>query len=397
MKKIYLVFVILSCLFYTTNIFAQAASITWPLTSTQNPNTPIGNIQGLPEVIGVGSPFLSTGAPANLMSIYGYNSFNNSGQELWVGNQGGTWVPDPPAPATPQLDPLRYIQFNVAPTAGNNFTVNNISFKYGDDNNGFTNFNILAFKASYSIDGFLTETFLNTTPLVYLNLTMSTFTAQNLNVLVSNGQTFSLRIYMYPILNGIAMARTFAIHKDVIIEGRTSPEIANNGSMCGMKFNDLNGNGQKDDGEQGLSGWTITLSMGAVQMTATTGADGSYCFNNLAAGTYTLSETQQDGWQQTFPASPGTQIVTLTSGQKVINIDFGNKQLLGSICGMKFNDLNGNGLKDDGELGLPGWTINLSMGAVQMTATTEADGGYCFNNLAVGTYTLSETLQSGWQ
>jgi hypothetical protein len=193
------------------------------------------------------------------------------------------------------------------------------------------------------------------------------------------------------------MARTFAIHKDVIIEGRTSPVVVNNGSICGMKFNDLNGNGRKDEGELGLPGWTITLSMGAVQMTATTGADGSYCFYNLAAGTYTLSETLQSGWQQTYPASPGTQTITLTSGQSILNVDFGNKQLLGSICGMKFNDLNGNGRKDTGELGLSGWTITLSMGAVQMTATTSADGSYCFNNLAAGTYTLTETLQSGWQ
>ncbi|KAF0142115.1 MAG: hypothetical protein FD122_952 [Stygiobacter sp.] len=398
MKKVYKWLLILTIIFLT-NLSAQVASVTWPLTSNQNPNTPIGSITASPEIISAGSPFLSTGAAANLMTIYGYNSFNNSGQELWVGNQGGTWVADPPAPATPLLDPLRFIQFNTAPTAGNNFTVTNISFKYGDDNNGFTNFNILAFKASYSINGFQTETFLNTNPLVYLNLTMSTFTAQNLNVIVPSGQTFSLRIYMYPVLRGIAMARTFAIHKDVIIEGRTSPADLNNGSICGMKFWDFFPNGIKDESELllGLSGWTITLTMGAVQMTAITGTNGAYCFNNLPAGTYTLTETPQDGWLQTFPPSPGVHTITLAAGQSVDNIDFGNKRLLGSISGTKFNDVNGTGDQQySNEPGLPNWTINLT-GPVTTSTTTDANGLYHFDNLPAGTYTVTETNQTGWQ
>ncbi|OGV08464.1 MAG: hypothetical protein A2499_04710 [Stygiobacter sp. RIFOXYC12_FULL_38_8] len=398
MKKVYKWLLILTIIFFT-NLSAQVASVTWPLTSNQNPNTPIGSITASPEIISAGSSFLSTGAAANLMTIYGYNSFNNSGQELWVGNQGGTWVADPPAPATPLLDPLRFIQFNTAPTAGNNFTVTNISFKYGDDNNGFSNFNILAFKASYSINGFQTETFLNTNPLVYLNLTMSTFTAQNLNVIVPSGQTFSLRIYMYPVLRGIAMARTFAIHKDVIIEGRTSPADLNNGSLCGMKFWDYYQNGIKDESELllGLSGWTITLTMGAVQMTAITGTNGAYCFNNLPAGTYTLTETPQDGWLQTFPPSPGVHTITLAVGQSVENIDFGNKRLLGSISGTKFNDVNGTGDQQySNEPGLPNWTINLT-GPVTTSTTTDANGLYHFDNLPAGTYTVTETNQTGWQ
>jgi len=35
-------------------------------------------------------------------------------------------------------------------------------------------------------------------------------------------------------------------------------------------------------------------------------------------------------------------------------------EALGSISGQKFNDLNGNGVKDAGELGLSGWTIVLT-------------------------------------
>jgi hypothetical protein len=181
------------------------------------------------------------------------------------------------------------------------------------------------------------------------------------------------------------------------------------GSICGMKFNDLNGNGIQDPGEPGLPGWIINLTYnyitGPVHLTDTTDANGNYCFNNLQpGGTYTVFETNQSGWQQTLPVSPGTYTIPLTSGEHKDSINFGNKQLpqLGSICGMKFNDLNGNGVQDPGEPGLPGWIINLTYnyvtGPVHLTDTTDANGDYCFNNLQPGgTYTVFETNQSGWQ
>jgi len=69
---------------------------------------------------------------------------------------------------------------------------------------------------------------------------------------------------------------------------------------------------------------------------------------------------------------------------------------LGSICGMKFSDDNGNGSQDTGELGLAGWTISLTSynllgAATTVTAITDATGAYCFTNLAADTYTIKET------
>ena len=75
-------------------------------------------------------------------------------------------------------------------------------------------------------------------------------------------------------------------------------------------------------------------------------------------------------------------------------MNFGNFKL-GEICGVKFNDLNGNGKKDDGEPGLAGWTITLTPGGATMV--TDADGHYCFSGLFTGDYTLTETLQDGWK
>ncbi len=72
-------------------------------------------------------------------------------------------------------------------------------------------------------------------------------------------------------------------------------------------FNDLNANGLKDGGESGQSGWTVYLDadgngqLGTGETSAITAADGSYSFTGLAAGTYTVAEVQQLGWQQTSP------------------------------------------------------------------------------------------------
>ena len=78
-------------------------------------------------------------------------------------------------------------------------------------------------------------------------------------------------------------------------------------AISGQVFNDLNADGLKDTGESGQSGWTVYLDadgngqLGTGETSATTAADGSYSFDGLAAGTYTVAEVQQPGWQQTSP------------------------------------------------------------------------------------------------
>ena len=79
-------------------------------------------------------------------------------------------------------------------------------------------------------------------------------------------------------------------------------------TISGQVFNDLNANGLKDGGESGQSGWTVYLDangngqLDTGETSTTTAADGSYSFDGLAAGTYTVAEVQQSGWQQTSPA-----------------------------------------------------------------------------------------------
>ena len=77
------------------------------------------------------------------------------------------------------------------------------------------------------------------------------------------------------------------------------------------------------------------------------------------------------------------------------NIDFGNFEKA-EINGYKFNDHNGNGIEDNGDEQLSGWTIELKdgQGNLLMTDVTD-DSGYNFEGLSPGTYTVCEVQQSG--
>src|SRR2546426_2347095 len=80
----------------------------------------------------------------------------------------------------------------------------------------------------------------------------------------------------------------------------------------------------------------------------------------------------------------------------------------GTKSGVKFNDLNANGVKDVGEPGLAGWTISAyadgngdgTLSATEAatpaaSATTDGTGSYTLT-LSPGTYVVCEVLQPTW-
>jgi SdrD B-like domain len=97
-------------------------------------------------------------------------------------------------------------------------------------------------------------------------------------------------------------------------------------TISGRKFDDRGVDGSSA-GDPGLPGWGIALNGGAP---TTTGPDGGFAFSGLRPGNYTVAEQQQAGWRQTTPGS-GTTTVTVTSGQVLSGVEFGNV-CLGSIA-----------------------------------------------------------------
>ena len=94
----------------------------------------------------------------------------------------------------------------------------------------------------------------------------------------------------------------------------------------------------------------------------TTGEDGTYAFEDLDAGSYEVVSVGPEGWVLTT-ASP-IQVV-LDADDAVFNeASFGwMEEVVGRtaiITGMVWNDLNGDGMVDDGEPGVEGIKVNLT-------------------------------------
>lgn len=106
-----------------------------------------------------------------------------------------------------------------------------------------------------------------------------------------------------------------------------SIDSTSRGTICGWKFNDLDGDGVRDSGEPGLPGWTISafLDGDTLSVTTNTDANGHYCLESLPQGSWIVTEGHVAGWTQTMPGAPGTYIVTVRNGD-LLNLTFGNKK-----------------------------------------------------------------------
>ena len=93
-------------------------------------------------------------------------------------------------------------------------------------------------------------------------------------------------------------------------------------SITGHVFFDRNHDGHFNFGEHGLAGQTVQLldSTNTVIATATTGFDGSYHFDKLAMGVYTVRVEVPAGYTLT---TPGTRSAQITRGQTIDDQDFG--------------------------------------------------------------------------
>jgi len=114
------------------------------------------------------------------------------------------------------------------------------------------------------------------------------------------------------------------------------------GGIRGTKFNDLDGNGQRDPGEPGIQGIVIYVDLnkdgkiGILEPAATTDANGNYTINGVPAGTdYQVREVPRPGLVQIFPDPAdaatlgGAHVdVDVVSGVFTTGINFGNQLAL---------------------------------------------------------------------
>jgi LPXTG-motif cell wall-anchored protein len=195
----------------------------------------------------------------------------------------------------------------------------------------------------------------------------------------------------------VQQAKYFATtaESDVIkLEEAGSKEVnfgnAEYGRIDGLKFEDKNGDGIHDSGENGLEGVEVTLTGQGITKTTKSGEDGNFFFDQLLPGEYTVSETVTPG----FYASTPIKIEVVVTTGATIPITFSNCEY-GKIIGMKFLDDGDNKLSAEKDTPKAGVTIKLTgttkLGElVSMSTATAADGSFSFLNVEAGTYKVTE-------
>ena len=176
------------------------------------------------------------------------------------------------------------------------------------------------------------------------------------------------------------------------------------GNFSGAVFEDLNANGQWDEGEKALSGATVTLTpdrTGIEAAQAVTGADGAFDLEGLRPAGYTLTVALPEGYIFSCPLE-GLAFGTLGEQSLVCAwqtlTDRTDKAIgavkPGSISGVIWLDENEDGTRGEGELLMSGVSLELvdERGGTVVKRTASTDQGFRFDNVRPGTYTVRLTL-----
>lgn len=159
------------------------------------------------------------------------------------------------------------------------------------------------------------------------------------------------------------------------------------GVIEGYVYEDLDQDGLKDVGEDGLAGVLVSLDTGAETYTNDTG----YFSFVARQGNYTVVETDPPGFSSTTPNSGAANIA---AQDDTVRIDYGDfaGAVTGILEGHVFLDENEDGIRGPGEEGLPNVLITVSNGD---TTLTNASGYYRFS-LEPEIYKITETDPVGY-
>jgi Ca2+-binding RTX toxin-like protein len=161
---------------------------------------------------------------------------------------------------------------------------------------------------------------------------------------------------------------------------------------------DLNGS---FTGGEGLAGVLVRLldPDGVPVAVATTDASGLAVFEDVEPGSYQAEQVVPDDLFQFVPASGETVPLDLEEGGDEL-VTLLNREYA-RITGVKFNDIDRDGHRDQGEPLLANWSIRArpadpSDPLPTYITTTDSAGRYTFESVIPGEYIVEEFVQPGW-
>jgi len=159
------------------------------------------------------------------------------------------------------------------------------------------------------------------------------------------------------------------------------------GNLTIYKFNDTDHNGNWDAGEVPLPNWGFKVKglNGVIDIIRYTDEKGGSTVELPANLRYSVSETIPVGWRN---STPHTQSVYINPCEDTPAI-FGNYRDT-PINIYKFNDTNGDGIRDSDEDGLAGWDFWISGPNVNEIFTTDENGRVIYRDAIPGQYRIEE-------
>lgn len=162
--------------------------------------------------------------------------------------------------------------------------------------------------------------------------------------------------------------------------------------------------------EKGIPGVKITLKqrLGAISKTVTTSSTGQYTISNLPVGTYDMRVSEATCYLT--GGGPGSVVVSSTTPKVTANFPLevdlrcngtgsppDQTQNIYTVSGIVFVDTDNDGVRDTGESGRSSVTLRIEKsGMVTKSTTSNAAGGYEFEGLASGTYSVTVVPPSGY-
>lgn len=189
-------------------------------------------------------------------------------------------------------------------------------------------------------------------------------------------------------------------------------------TISGHVFEDADIDSHFDAGEEGIANVGLELyewngqAYVSTGQTTVTNADGFYEFTDVLPGQYRVVETQPAGFYSVGAEAGNVDgvphgVVTtpdviseivLVGGDDSVQNNFAEARP-SSIDGFVYHDADNDGIRDAGESGIAGVTLQLldeNGNATGLTATTDADGYYLFDDLQHGEYSIAEVQPSGY-
>lgn len=182
-------------------------------------------------------------------------------------------------------------------------------------------------------------------------------------------------------------------------------------TVSGVLFHDLNDNGLRDENEIGMVSAAVRLYSedAEIDLTLSVSDDGSYFFDGVMPGEYTLTYLLPEHCEMAQVVEGGNSVAsngreTTTEPFQVVMGENNARPLagavtLGSFTGYVFHDTNANGALDEGETRLSGATVTLTPardGLEAQSAVSEADGSFTILGLRPADYTLNISLPDGY-